>query len=229
MFKDLMKSIFSEEVELDDEAEVEEPKKKAKKVEKKVEPKVQKSEEPVAAEQTLKVQPTEKKVAQPEPTPVVQNVAPVQPVAKKPTSFGTLNADTVKKKEEKPLRKMYHYDRNKAHRIQPKPSKNLVYDYQSVVSPIFGNTADENKAYDKVHNAIELEKPKIHDGFDQVISPMFGSTIPTVKKSVDHIPQKKIKEDITIDSEVISLADILEKKKQKEPVVKQEKLFVSKN
>ena len=202
MFKDLMKSIFSEEVELDDEAEVEEPKKKAKKVEKKVEPKVQKSEEPVAAEQTLKV---------------------------KPTSFGTLNADTVKKKEEKPRRKMYHYDRNKAHRIQPKPSKNLVYDYQSVVSPIFGNTADENKAYDKVHNAIELEKPKIHDGFDQVISPMFGSTIPTVKKSVDHIPQKKIKEDITIDSEVISLADILEKKKQKEPVVKQEKLFVSKN
>ena len=197
MFKDLMKSIFSEEVELDDEAEVEEPKKKAKKVEKKVEPKVQKSEEPVAAEQTLKVQPTEKKVAQ--------------------------------KKEEKPRRKMYHYDRNKAHRIQPKPSKNLVYDYQSVVSPIFGNTADENKAYDKVHNAIELEKPKIHDGFDQVISPMFGSTIPTVKKSVDHIPQKKIKEDITIDSEVISLADILEKKKQKEPVVKQEKLFVSKN
>lgn len=79
-----------------------------------------------------------------------------------------------------------------------------------------------------MHNAIELEKPKIHDGFDQVISPMFGSTIPTVKKSVDHIPQKKIKEDITIDSEVISLADILEKKKQKEPVVKQEKLFVSK-
>lgn len=229
MFKDLMKSIFSEEVELDDEAEVEEPKKKAKKVEKKVEPKVQKSEEPVAAEQTLKVQPTEKKVAQSEPTPVVQNVAPVQPVAKKPTSFGTLNADTVKKKEEKPRRKMYHYDRNKAHRIQPKPSKNLVYDYQSVVSPIFGNTADENKAYDKVHNAVELEKPKIHDGFDQVISPMFGSTIPTVKKSVDHIPQKKIKEDITIDSEVISLADILEKKKQKEPVVKQEKLFVSKN
>lgn len=229
MFKDLMKSIFSEEVELDDEAEVEEPKKKAKKVEKKVEPKVQKSEEPVAAEQTPKVQPTEKKVAQPEPTPVVQNVAPVQPVAKKPTSFGTLNADTVKKKEEKPRRKMYHYDRSKAHRIQPKPSKNLVYDYQSVVSPIFGNTADENKAYDKVHNAIELEKPKIHDGFDQVISPMFGSTIPTVKKSVDHIPQKKIKEDITIDSEVISLADILEKKKQKEPVVKQEKLFVSKN
>lgn len=229
MFKDLMKSIFSEEVELDDEAEVEEPKKKSKKVEKKVEPKVQKSEEPVAAEQTLKVQPTEKKVAQPEPTPVVQNVTPVQPVAKKPTSFGTLNADTVKKKEEKPRRKMYHYDRSKAHRIQPKPSKNLVYDYQSVVSPIFGNTADENKAYDKVHNAIELEKPKIHDGFDQVISPMFGSTIPTVKKSVDHIPQKKIKEDITIDSEVISLADILEKKKQKEPVVKQEKLFVSKN
>ena len=94
---------------------------------------------------------------------------------------------------------------------------------------VFGNTADENKAYDKVHNAIELEKPKIHDGFDQVISPMFGSAIPTVKKSVDHIPQKKIKEDITIDSEVISLADILEKKKQKEPVVKQEKLFVSKN
>lgn len=30
MFKDLMKSIFSEEVELDDEAEVEEPKKKRK-------------------------------------------------------------------------------------------------------------------------------------------------------------------------------------------------------
>lgn len=219
MIKNLMKSIFSEEIELEDE-ELEE-----------VEPEKE-IEEPIK-EAPVELAPIKKEQPVKEVKKVVQASLQTKPIQeKKKSTFVTLDVDTVSKQDKKPKRKVYHYDRTKMNK-PVKPQKNLNYDYQSVVSPIFGNTADDDKQYDKVHNAIELEKPAVLDSFDQVISPMYGSCPKPQKK--EYIPKKEVveekKEKIEeyTQPEIIALSDILEKKKKKDTSLKQEKLFVSKN
>lgn len=50
--------------------------------------------------------------------------------------------------------------------------------YQSVISPIFGNVSDSNKEFDRVHDAINLPKPDESSEMTKVISPMYGNDRP---------------------------------------------------
>lgn len=55
-------------------------------------------------------------------------------------------------------------------------------DYSTVISPIFGNIADDEKDPDALHDAINLPKPM--DGIEmvEIISPMYGSNKETTRK-----------------------------------------------
>lgn len=52
-------------------------------------------------------------------------------------------------------------------------------EYSTVISPIFGNMADEEKNPRAVHDAINLPKPIEPGGIGQIISPMYGAATST--------------------------------------------------
>lgn len=221
-FKNLMKSIFDEDVNLSETEDTVEPEKEEEVVEK--EPEIVKPEEIPA--------PTPEPTPQPVTDPISLSDVVLDPVPeKKATSFGALDVEKVQKKETGPnYKKPYHFDRSKL-KNDPKPvvKKKVEVNYQSVMSPIFGNTSDDQKEYDKVHNAVELEKPLVANSLEQVISPMYGANIPSYRDD-NKIPRKDpdATQKVQDESEAISLDEILEKP-EKEQQPKQEKLFASKN
>ncbi len=231
MFKDLMKSIFSEEIDIDEAVEAQEEEKKAKKEEAKKR-KETKKEESAQKEQVQSVSPIIKQEKKKEMYEHKE-----QPILSKPiieenkTQFMTLDVDQVTKQPKKNNKKISKPNRVKA---QPmiKVQKNINYDYQTVVSPIFGSAIKQSKNQEPTNEVVKLETKSEIKSFDQVISPIFGSDYPrkkNIKKESAYIPKKEVKEQEYIEPEVISLSDILEKKKKEESSLKQEKLFVSKN
>ncbi len=56
-------------------------------------------------------------------------------------------------------------------------------EYSTVISPIFGNMADEEKNPRAVHDAINLPKSIEPGGIGQIISPMYGASTPTTQAS----------------------------------------------
>ena len=217
-FKNLMKSIFDEDID-DEQEEIEEEVKEEPK--KAAEP----SPQPTVVEPE-KPQP----VQQPDPVSLADVVLDPVP-EKKATQFGALDIQKVQKKDTSPTyKKPYHFDRSKLNQdAKPVRKKQQEYNYQSIMSPIFGNTADDKKEYDKIHNAVELEKPVVSSSFEKVISPMFGQDIPSYRKE-NEIPRKDpdtVGQKAKDETEAIALDDILEKNEEEKP--KQEKLFASKN
>lgn len=231
MFKDLMKSIFNEDIdideELEDEEEVEEqPKEETVKAEEKkespfanltVEPQVQQPIQQVVRQSQPKVMNFEETFAQ----PVVS-----EPVKSK--SFVDLTVDDVSGQERRPSKKKaYHYDRKKLQKspVRRNNGQNVSQDYQAIISPIFGNTEDEKKDFTKVHDAIRLEKPLYDPNFNEVISPMYGNDLPTPKQ-VESIPTQNPGKEEVVTSQAIELSDLLGKpeKRTEQPV----DLFASK-
>lgn len=49
-------------------------------------------------------------------------------------------------------------------------------EYSTVISPIFGNMAEEEKNPRAIHDAVNLSKPAEPGGISQIISPMYGKT-----------------------------------------------------
>ncbi len=84
-------------------------------------------------------------------------------------------------------RQVYKFDRSKLSKVS------ATDEYQAVISPIFGNIEDEDKEYEKVHNAVELPKPEEGFSMTTVISPMFGSSLPQ-QEPVERIPDYRKKE-----------------------------------
>ena len=106
--------------------------------------------------------------------------------------FTGLDMDDIEKGPEKSRsgqgnRPAYKFDRSKLNKAT------VTEDYQAVISPIFGNIEDEDKEYEKVHNAVELPKPEEGFSMTTVISPMFGSRLPE-HTPVEQIPDYRKKE-----------------------------------
>lgn len=225
MLKDLMHAIFNEDIEEEDEDEVvEEPAKEE----------VKETPEPVVEQPKVieKVEPVKEEVVQSEPvveqpkvvekdstdymnSPIFEK-AIIQPKQKKTTIFQGLDVDSISREETKPQKKQkeYKYDRHKSVKVR-RVAEDL--DYQPVISPIFGNVEDSKKEFDKVHDAISLQKPEDED-FSKILSPMFGTYLPSMQPA-ESIPEYKVEDK----KENMNLSEMLEKPKKE--TNKQETLF----
>ena len=211
MLKDLMHAIFNEDVEEDDEEEVvEEPAKQEEVTPEPVvvasQPQVQEEEEVVKQEPILK-EAASSIESDPENfmnSPIFEK-AIIQPKQKKTTIFQGLDVDSIAQEETKPKQKAYKYDRHKSVKVR-RVAEDL--DYQPVISPIFGNVEDSKKEFDKVHDAISLQKPEDED-FSKILSPMFGTYLPSMQPA-ESIPEYKVEDK----KENMNLSEMLEKPKK---------------
>ena len=168
MLKDLMHAIFKEDVEEDIE-EVEDEQGNEEEA----------THEQVHFEETVS-RPAAEPVSEipqpvftmPTPTPVSQPATGENAVDE--SIFEGLDVDTI---SSKPKRKneSYHFDRSKLNRKRKVVEE---VEYQSVISPIFGNMEDSQKEFDKVHDAVQLPKPETDTSMIEIISPMYGNNIP---------------------------------------------------
>ena len=213
MLKDLMHAIFNEDIEEDDEEQevVEEPTK-----EEEITPVPEVVEQPVVQEE-VKPQPVSSSIEDnPEnfmDSPIFEK-AIIQHKEKKSTIFKGLDVDSIAQEETKPKQKAYKYDRHKSVKVR-RVAEDL--DYQPVISPIFGNVEDDKKEFDKVHDAISLQKPEDED-FSQILSPMYGTYLPSMQPAKS-IPEYKVE----YKKANMNLSEMLEKPKKE--TNKQESLF----
>lgn len=211
MLKDLMKAILNEDVELEEDEIEEVP-------EEKVETQSIPQTQPIPKETYI-----EPISAYPEPEIETFTRPKVQPKKESKTSIFTgLDVEEVSRVEPRSTNKPYKYDRRKMMKLRT--SEDL--DYKPIISPIFGDIQEENKQFEKVHDAIKLHKPGDDTSFVEIISPMYGKDIPE-PQPVESIPTVKPvfkkNEEKNEPETTLSLSDMLEKpKKQK---AKQEDLF----
>lgn len=202
MIKDLMHAIFNEDVDVEEEMDVESTESHDTAY---VEPQIQ----PMGnvAPQFTKVE-----------EPVVQEE--IQPIVQTKTSvFEGLDVDDISVDAPERSKKAYSFDRKK---IKQKRNQEEV-EYQQVISPIFGNTEESKKEFNKVHDAISLTKPEDDgEGYSQIISPMFGASIPNRSKKVTSKRVDKPEKEVSY-----TLKDMLEKPKKQ--VNQQADLFSSKD
>lgn len=185
MLKDFFKNMFTDDEDYDDEFEEEEEE------DLEVEPEV--IRETTVEDEPLFVAPTIEAV-QPNTyihDETMEKAAPA-PAETSKSLFSGLDVDDIaaapadKKSTANNSSKPYRFDRNKV--AKPRVHRQESTEYQAVISPIFGNVEEEEQQFDKVHNAIDLPKPSADFDFVQIISPMYGSEIPS-SKPVDSIPE----------------------------------------
>ena len=213
MLKDLMHAIFNEDIEEDEEEVVEEPTKQEEEVKPEPKPEVV---EPVVQPEPVLAQAASSIEDNPEnfmDSPIFEK-AIIQPKEKKSTIFKGLDVDSIAQEETKPKQKAYKYDRHKSVKVR-RVAEDL--DYQPVISPIFGNVEDDKKEFDKVHDAISLQKPEDED-FSQILSPMYGTYLPSMQPAKS-IPEYKVEDK----KANMNLSEMLEKPKKE--TNKQETLF----
>lgn len=208
MLKDLMHAIFNEDIEEDEKEVVEEPTKQEEEVkpEPKPEPKPEVVEpvvqpEPVLAQAASSIEDNPENFMD---SPIFEK-AIIQPKEKKSTIFKGLDVDSIAQEETKPKQKAYKYDRHKSVKVR-RVAEDL--DYQPVISPIFGNVEDDKKEFDKVHDAISLQKPEDED-FSQILSPMYGKYLPSMQPAKS-IPEYKVEDK----KANMNLSEMLEKPKK---------------
>ena len=197
--KDLMHAILNENIDDIDDEEV-------------IEDTVEQSpvEEPTFVEPKIKsnVQPQVQVFTEPKVEPVQE---------KKSSIFDGMDFESISSNRPRTTRKSYKYDRSK---LSKKNRLAEDLEYTPIISPIFGNTVEEKKQFEKVHNAIKLNKPEDDFQFVKIISPMYGNDIPT-PKPVTSIPTKNVAVEEQADD--IALDDMLGKDTSSAP--KQEALF----
>ncbi|WP_067556282.1 hypothetical protein [Faecalibaculum rodentium] len=143
--------------------------------------------EEIKAAQPPREQPVQQ-FAAPEPAAAAASAADTGPAS----IFAGLDMSEIEKGPagQRPAassRQVYKFDRSKLSKVS------ATDEYQAVISPIFGNIEDEDKEYEKVHNAVELPKPEEGFSMTTVISPMFGSSLPQ-QEPVERIPDYRKKE-----------------------------------
>lgn len=194
VFKDLMNAIFNEEVDSDEELEeieeYEEPEVVA--------PKPVVVEEPVVVSKP--VQPVQDdQFAHPTPTPIKTETKPA-------SNFVEINVDDAPRAPKAKKSK-------KVGKAIARAQQQEAIDYTPIISPIFGNTEESKKEFDKVHNAIDLKKPVEEEAFTTIISPMYGKNLPKAKRV---IPTMEVEVDLSLD-------EMLEESKEEK--ISQESLF----
>lgn len=181
MIKDLMHAIFNEDVDVEED-------------ETELAPEEVSESEATYTEPTIQVPVQEPKEDLKVEEPIsneTQSFETVQPIKQTKSSFFSgLDVDDVASEE--PIAhsyKPYKYDRKKGIKVR-RVTEDI--EYQQIISPIFGNTEESKKQFNKVHDAITLPKPEDDgEGYSKIISPMFGVDLPS-RKNNGSIPQKKV-------------------------------------
>lgn len=121
----------------------------------------------------------------------------------KSSIFTGLNMEDISKpepeKETEPESRpnsAYRYDRRKI--AKPVRRQTNEFEYEAVISPIFGNMDDDDKEFEAVHDAVNLPRPTEEIEMTSVISPMFGSgkTAGIEQAPVEHIPAYQPKQKV---------------------------------
>ena len=58
---------------------------------------------------------------------------------------------------------------------------NAEFEFKPILSPIYGNTADDERKPQDVHDAVHLPKAKTRSTLNTVLSPMYGAAQPQKK------------------------------------------------
>ena len=96
---------------------------------------------------------------------------------------------------------------------------NAEFEFKPILSPIYGNTADDERKPQDVHDAVHLPKAKTRSTLNTVLSPMYGAAQPQ-KKSREaeaqprHAQRSQIREEPQ--EEVLSLDEMLMKGRRDE-------------
>lgn len=194
-FKELMQSFLYEDVEDDDEDEDDyiEPVRKQEPV--KTQPAVSASQPAAAAAAAAAPAPSAQDMLM---AAHASNISaePVQSAQSegRTSIFSGLDMEDISRPESEPETKSrasaYHYDRRKM--SKPVRRNQPDFEYEAVISPIFGNMHDDEKEFEAIHDAVNLPRPTEELEMTSVISPMFGSGQTAGKSEdqpVDHIPE----------------------------------------
>lgn len=183
-FKDLMKSFLYESVEDDDEEEYEEE-------EEEVIP--TKPRANIRTRRKQKQEEVEEPMVQPTPTASTSNynsyanqeVYSSQDLYTQPKVTYPANSQgqgrsriDVRAEQEPPKTTPTQTSRAPLPRRGNRQNVQPRQEYSTVISPIFGNMADDEKNPRAVHDAINLPKSIEPGGIGQIISPMYGATTP---------------------------------------------------
>ncbi|MDO4466789.1 MAG: hypothetical protein Q4C49_07245 [Bacillota bacterium] len=171
VFKDLMDAIFNEEVDSDDDYEEMDEYEESLDIASFGQNKTVTPVEEITVE-------VEDQFLHPTPKPIKKEKAT--------SSFMDISIDDA------PKAKKAKKASQKA--VVRKPQETV--DYTPIISPIFGNTEESKKEFDKVHNAIELKKPVEAEAFTQIISPMFGTDLPKAKRV---IPTMNVESNLSVE------------------------------
>lgn len=183
-FKDLMKSFLYESVEDDDEEEYEEEEEEVI---------ATKPRSNIRSRRKQKQEEVEEPMVQPTPTASTSNYNPyanqevyssqelyTQPKVTYPANSQGQGRSRIDVRAEQEPQKTTPAQasrtplprRGNRQNVQPRQ------EYSTVISPIFGNMADDEKNPRAVHDAINLPKSIEPGGIGQIISPMYGATTP---------------------------------------------------
>ncbi len=183
-FKDLMKSFLYESVEDDDEEEYEEEEEEVipakPRFTNRSRKKTQQEEvEEPRGQATTRVTSTTSSYT---PNQEEYQELYTQPKVSYPANNqgqGRSRIDVRAEQDPQPNNTPSHTSRTPLSRRSNRQNVQPRQEYSTVISPIFGNMADEEKNPRAVHDAINLPKPIEPGGIGQIISPMYGAATPT--------------------------------------------------
>lgn len=170
-----------------------------------------------------------KKEAEPEPEPVKktqpapqpQQEAKAEPAEPAEEPFTGIVADEEKQKAaSRNERKGKSEPRAARQKKDVYAEANAEFEFKPILSPIYGNTADEERKPQDVHDAVHLPKAKTRTALNTVISPMYGADQPRQKqksKTESNPPRHgRISAKEEPQEKVLSLDEMLVKEKKDE-------------
>lgn len=94
-------------------------------------------------------------------------------------------------------------------RKETKQETNAEFEFRPVLSPIYGNTADEEKKKQKIHDAVHLPKSKTKNPLNTVLSPMYGEfeLENFEKEAKQKLQERRVQKELHIEPSLISDAD----------------------
>ena len=95
-------------------------------------------------------------------------------------------------------------------RKETKQETNAEFEFRPVLSPIYGNTADEEKKKQKIHDAVHLPKSKTKNPLNTVLSPMYGEfeLENFEKEAKQKLQERRVQKELHIEPSLISEAAV---------------------
>ena len=155
---------------------------------------------------------------EPQPQPQPEKAAEEEKQAEQEQPFTGIVADDEKEKALRAERKARNEQRMQRQK-ELYADANAEFEFKPILSPIYGNTADDERKPQDVHDAVHLPKAKTRSTLNTVLSPMYGAAQPQ-KKSREaeaqprHAQRSQIREEPQ--EEVLSLDEMLMKGRRDE-------------